>query len=121
MRTRMSGGVGAGRAILPATRFGTQKFITQKSPVPHLAKNAVATGDVTARRRYPPTTRNTRKEICVYARETPGFRIQQEVTVKTEDGVRLRSLRWLLFNSPRVARRRTTKLTDRHKLTYEKK
>ncbi len=40
------------------------------------------------------------KRICVHARERPGFGIQQEVTEKTEDRVRLRSLRWLLFKSP---------------------
>src|SRR5207247_4752354 len=40
------------------------------------------------------------KRIGVHARETPGFGIQQEVTEKTEDRVRLPSLRWLLFKSP---------------------
>ena len=32
-RTRMSGGVGAEGSILPATRFGHPRFITQKSPL----------------------------------------------------------------------------------------
>ena len=31
MRTRMSGGVGAGRAILPATRFGDLALIKSKA------------------------------------------------------------------------------------------
>src|SRR5213594_260678 len=68
---------------------------------------------------YPRNTRNTRKEIhvCAIPRR---LEIQQEIMEKTEDRSNLCSLRCLLFKSPSVARScRTTKLTDRHKLTYE--
>src|SRR2546427_1401185 len=42
----------------------------------------------------------------------PNLRIQQEVTEKTEDRVRSRSLRCLLFKPLGVARRRTPELSD---------
>ena len=67
----------------------------------HCARNVTA--------QHAKYTKRNPRFFCVL---TPGFRIQQEVTEKTEGGVRLRSLRCLRFNPPRVAHRRAC--SDRH-------
>src|SRR5438093_1085808 len=68
---------------------------------------------------YPRNTRNTRKEIhvCAIPRR---LEIQQEITEKTDDRSNLRSPRPPRRTSDLTnSCRRTSKLTDRHKLTYE--
>jgi len=46
-----------------------------------------------------PRETHEKKSASTFVR-LPSFRIQQEVTEKTEARVRLRSLRWLLFKPP---------------------
>src|SRR6266496_6460912 len=102
MRTRMSGGVGAGRAILPATRFENVSTISKIS------------GQTTATLRggrschgalkfSPRNTQNTRNGIFVSCAKQRGLKIQQEVTEETEDRSHLCVLRCLLFKSPLMA------------------
>src|SRR2546427_10321392 len=65
---------------------------------------------------YPPNTRNTRKEIHAVREAKP--RIHRRQRRKRRCRPLLRSLSFLLFETSGPSRR-TTKLTDRHDLTYE--
>src|SRR2546427_5412677 len=65
---------------------------------------------------YPPNTRNTRKEIHAVREAKP--RIHRRQRRKRRCRPLLRSLSFLLFETSGPSRR-TTKLPDRHDLTYE--